>query len=516
MKVVKFKAVEGCNYKFNYDTIFKDITLGKVDRLAIYKSLILNDLWFIVYFVLGIEIANHPFVVGYCREVEDGGNDYTLDLVAREHFKTTIITKAEVVQRLMKDRNGRIGIFSHTRPAAKSFLRSIKAVFEQNELLKRCFPDVLYKNPAVESPKWSEDDGLILRREDYYNEASLEAWGLIEGMPTGKHFTHRVYDDVETQDLVYSPEVIMRLKQAFDLSQNLGTYDGTHRVVGTPYHHDGVLMYVKDKKGVDGSSMYRVRLKTATVDGSANGKPVFLSEERLNVLKCNEYQFNCQQLCNPTPIGNAGRLKSGFLREIHPDNIPKDVWRFMVIDPAGGNVTRRSDAWAILLVGVEPKADMVGASNIYILDAVIQPMTDSQAIEEIVRMYLNGGIIRQVGVEKVGLSSVEVHVANALVKCGRHISIENKTLVILTPAGRKKETRILQALEWGLNNGKIHISQYLNSVYKERLKKEMDNFPYWQDDGLDALSYVYDMIKGHHFSYYSNKPLEVKRAYAYA
>lgn len=510
--MIEFKAVDGCQYKYRYEEIFGDIAKGGIDGKAVYRQLIMNDLWFVVYFVMGIKIANHPFVVEYCREVEEGPGDYTLDLAARGHFKTTIITQAEVIQKVLRSPEERIGILSYTRPAAKSFLRNIKLHLEGNENLKMCFPDVLYANPQAESPKWSEDDGIIVKRKGVYNEATVEAWPLTEGMPTRTHYTHRVYDDIETKDLVGTPETIASLKDNFGLSQNLKTVGGTHRVVATPYHHSGLVQHIRELKDLHGRPVYYLRHKPATHDGTANGRPVFLSQEELDILKVNEYSFNCMQLLDPTPIKGINKLNSGYLKTIHQEAIPGDIYKFMVIDSAGdSSMVRDGDSWAIHVLGVEPKVDEIGASNVYILDSVISPLSDSEAIETIVRMYLKAGMIMQVGVEKVGLSTTEIHVANALAVKGRHISIDDGSLVLLRPAGRNKEGRIQKALAWPLNNGKIHVSTAVGIIYRERLVAEMDKFPYWKDDGIDALSYGYDLIADYHFP--QNNRFKSKRPY---
>ncbi|MGA2467632.1 MAG: hypothetical protein ABSH06_25210, partial [Thermodesulfobacteriota bacterium] len=58
---------------------------------------------------------------------------------------------------------------------------------------------------------------------------------------------------------------------------------------------------------------------------------------------------------------------------------------------------------------------------------------------------------------------------------------------------------IESALAWPLNNGKLHVSKAVPYAYRERLKWEMEKFPFWHDDGLDALSYLYDIIKDFRF-----------------
>ena len=493
-----FKPIEGCVYRYDYVKIFKSIADGAIEEKSAYRTLILSDLWFIVYFVMGIESANHPFIVKMCQVVEDGVKTRTLDLWAREHYKTTIITIAETVQRVLRNSEERVGIFSHTRPIAKGFLRSIKMLFEGSEILKACFPDVLYQNPAQQAAKWSEDDGLVLKRKGFAKESTIEAWGLIEGMPTSKHFSHRVYDDIETADVVDNPDMVLKVRNRFDLSRNLGTLDGTERIIGTTYSHSGVLEDLKKQKDIHGRDMYLTRVVPATDDGSPNGRPVLLSQERLDELKSNEYIFNCQQLLNPTPVG-IRKLDSSLLREIEAIFVPSSVFKFMVIDPAGDDKTGKGDAWAIEVWGVEPKADDLGASNIYLMDASISPFRETEAIEEIVRMYLRNGMIMQVGVEKVALSSAEIHISNALAAKGRYISVDNNTLVILRPSGRDKAHRIEAALAWPLFNSKIFISSAVPYAAQERFKLEMDKFPYWHDDGLDAAAYLYDMIRSYQF-----------------
>jgi hypothetical protein len=487
-------------YRNNYEQVLADIADKKVKDKDYYRALVLDDLWFIVYFVMGIEKANHPFVVQVCNEIQEGDDSYTLDVWAREHFKSSILTIAETIQYQLKYPDKATGIFSYVAPAAKKFLFEIKQTFENSEILQACFPDVVWSAKNIkDAPVWSLDAGLVLKRKSNRKEPSISAYGLTEGMPTGLHFDRMIFDDVVTEDIGQSIEIMEKVKTKFDSAQNLGTEGGVHRVIGTFYHYEDPLMYIKNKKDADGVPVYKCRLKPATVDGTPSGEPVLLSQERLDKLKHTK-TFFAQQLCNPTPVGTQ-RLNPEFLKEVNNKFIPSNITKVMVIDPAGGS--GKGDSWAILTVGIEATQDDIGASNIYILDACIEPMTDSAAIDQIVRMYLNGGHITSIGIEKVALSTTEIHVSNALKAKGRHISQDAGSLTILKPAGREKIRRIENALAWALNNSKIHIVQSVPNAYKERLKMEMERFPFWHDDGLDALSYVYDMIKDLHLAFNS-------------
>lgn len=488
------------HYKNKYMLVQKRIDEGVYPPWA-WRDLFMSDSWFFLYFILGPTIGldriNHPFLVNACWDIDDGAPTNTLDIWGREHFKTTIISTVRPIQKILNNPEERIGIFSYARPAAIKILVGIKWILEQNELLKSLFPDVLWADPVKEAPKWSEEGGLIVKRKGVSREATLEAWGLLEGMPTGRHFSGRVYDDIETADSCTTPEQMQKLKDMFFLSANLGEDGGWQWVTGTPYHYNGLLMHLKNLKDpVTNEPVYQVREKPSVKPRTFNGKPVFLSEERIKVLRMDKRTFAAQHLLDPSPV-DVQVLNPSGLRDISQSSVPKNIFKFMTIDPAGS--AAGEDAWAILVCGVEPYADDLGASNVYILDAMIEPMPLDTAVSQIVEMYCRAGRVVKLGVEKVGISTMEIHIAKALRAKGKVLTINNGSLELLRPAGRSKQQRIENALVWALNNGKIFVSSAVPVAYRERLRFEMEKFPYWHDDGLDCLSYVYDLIKGYNF-----------------
>lgn len=436
-----------------------------------------------------------------CIQIEDTNGLYLIGKNFTTTHNSSILTTAKIIQKICNNPEERICIFSYTRDLAQAFLRSVKQLMENDELLLFGFRDIFYHEPTKESPLWSIDKGIIVKRRGNFKEATVEAWGLMEGMPTGRHFTGRIYDDVETMDIVNTPELIEKVKYAFDMSHNVGSEGDWHCVHGTYYHHDGLLQYIRKSKDIHGKNVYQYRVKPATEDGTANGKPVLLSQEDLDKLKMLS-TFASQQLCDPTPTKEI-RLRSSLLKEVGFEEIPTNLIKFISIDSAGirSSDSREGDSWAILCVGFEPKMDDLGASNAYILDATISPLPQEEAFREIVSMYCRNGRIRKLGVEKVGLSSVEIHIINALRARNKIISVENETLVLLRPGGINKQQRIVNALEWPLNNGKIHMSKAVPVSARERLRAEMDKFPYGtRDDGIDALSYAFHMAKNYRFS----------------
>ena len=435
-------------YAHDYVAAFRDIAAHPpATREQFTKSVIRNlvkrDLFFIVYFIMDVPPANAPFVVKCCNEIEastsDGGLSMTgtLQIWAREHFKTTI-SSALTVKRIMNDPERCAAKFSYKKPAADKLLMSIRETL-QKEVLVQCFPDILYADPERESPSWSLQHGIRVKRNSASRkENTVEAFGLVEGMPTGGHFDDRDYDDVETFDIAKSPDQMDLCFRAFEMSDNLGTDGGTENSWGTYYSHVGPLVRIKDKKRIDGELMYKTVIKPATHDGTRTGRPVLLSQERLDKLKTSKF-FEAQQLCQPTPTETL-TLDSRMLKSIHPQFMPKDRFKFLIIDQAGSKDTqveagRKGDKWSILLVSVKPQLDDRGASECYLEDFESDQMGHAEAINTIIDMYLAGGYIRAVGVEKVGLSTTEIHIQDALRVRGRRVSEETRTLILLRPVG---------------------------------------------------------------------------------
>ena len=500
---VLWTELEGVSYLSDYRRAWEEVASKKHDELSVCRELIRSDIWFIVYFVLKNTLANHPFVVERCRDMRDGPRTKTVDLWARGHLKTTIITVAETIQDIVLNPEERIAIFSYRKYAAMKILRMIKYTLESSELLKSCFPDELWWAPSKEAPNWGEETGLVCRRRGIYREPTVSAWGLLDGMPTGDHFTKRVYDDVVVEEIADSPDLNERLKEQYDLSFNLSTFQETDRVrvVGTPYNYHDALMYIQDKKDViSGESLYVVRKKPATVDGTYNGASVFVPETALAEARTNKRKFASQQLLDPSPQDEL-KLHPESLKEVEPHEVPKGLWKFMVVDPAGLRLSdsREGDSWGIICYGILPYRSDIGSSELYILDAVIEPLEHEAALKAVADMYMRNGRVLKLGVEKAGISTMEIHIANYLFAQGRIVNTKNGRLHVLKPGGRSKHGRIQANLEWPLNNGKIHISRAVPIAVRERLRLEMRKFPYWKDDGIDALAYAYDLVKDYRF-----------------
>jgi phage terminase large subunit-like protein len=251
-----------------------------------------------------------------------------------------------------------VGIFSHTKPVARKFLLQIKQELEANADLKLVYPDVFYSDPRNESPKWSEEKGIVVKRRSNPKEASVEAHGLVDGQPTGAHFLLRVYDDVVTRESVSTPEQVAKTTSAWELSDNLGARgpDGKSRAwhVGTRYSFQDSYQSIIDRGALI------PRLYAATDNGMPDGKPILLTPEAWadRKLKQGPATIAAQMLQNPA-AGNQAMFRKEWLSFI--DIRPATLNVYIMVDPAHSK-KKGSDNTAMAVVGID------SGGNKYLLD----------------------------------------------------------------------------------------------------------------------------------------------------
>lgn len=413
--------------------------------------------------------------------------DGFLDLWAREHYKSTIITFGKTIQDILASHGDdplepqevTVGLFAHTRPIAKAFLRQIKREFESNQALKDLFPDVLYANPSAQAPQWSEDSGIVVRRRTNSKEATIEAWGLVDGQPISKHFSLLVYDDVVTKASVNTPEMIAKTTEALELSYNLGAEGGKRRFIGTRYAYGDTYKTVMDR------GTAKPRIYPATHDGTPNGDPVLMSAETLAEKRrdMGPYTFSSQMLQNPVADNSQG-FRREWIRHYTDHNGGRGMTRLLIVDPASKK--KKSDYTAMWVIGLG--ADQ----NVYALDIVRERLRLTERAQWVFDLHRKWRPY-QVRYEQYGMQADIEHIKSRQEQ-------ENYRFAVIPVAGKTaKEDRIRRLVPW-FEAGRIYLPHSLHRTNREGrtvdlvhdfIEDEYLQFPVAaNDDMLDSLARI--------------------------
>ena len=487
------------------------------------RLLCLHDLYFLLAFACGRGDMRNNWCFARCREVQKAPDGY-LDLWAREHYKSTIITVGLTLQDILRDPEITVGILSHTRPMAKAFLRQIKRECEGNALLKTLFPHIAPPNGRA-GRTWSEDDGIVVERSQNPKEATVEAWGLVDGQPTGKHFSLLVYDDIVTRESVTSPEQIRKTTEAWELSLNLGaerrarfsggsaesampegperalrnlaTMPGhreeqaedsppRRRMIGTRYHHFDTWQSIMDR----GAAIPRIH--PATRDGTPGGEPVFLSRRALAAKRRDQgpYTFGAQMLQNPTAERTQGFLPQWF--KTVPDNLATaSMHRYIVVDPAGERKAH-SDYTVMWVVGLGRDG------NYYVVDGIRDRLNLTARADRLFDLHRRHAPLG-VGYEKYGQQADIEHITDRMAREGYFFSI------IPLGGAVAKNDRIRKLVPL-FEQGRVFFRSTIavldaegraRNLTEEFVRDEFTQFPVARhDDMLDCLARVLEPALG--------------------
>lgn len=437
----------------------------------------------------------HPWMLARVREVQNNPNGY-LDLWARDHRKSTIITYAKTIQDILASHGDdplpewdglepTFGIFSHVRPIAKKFLRQIKEELSGNDTLKALFPDVLYQRPEQDAPRWSEDSGLVVRRRTNPKEATIEAYGLVDGQPIGAHFNVLIYDDVVTKESTNTPEMIQKTNESWELSLNLGDSAPRIRMIGTRYHFNDTYRMILER----GSAI--PRLYPATDDGTPRGKPVYLTPEQLakKFRDMGPYTFASQMLLNPIADSKESFQRAWFANRYDPRKVSwQNMSRCLLCDPATA-MKKDSDYTAMAVIGIADD------ENVYLLDYFRDRLSIHQRAGELIRMHRLWKP-QYTGYEEYGIQADITFIKMEQNRLPYHFGIQEL-------GGKLKKPDRIKRLIPICANGKFWLPhEIFRTNYEGRLEEQVGilieqeflGFPVSvHDDGMDCISRYFDV-----------------------
>lgn len=143
-------------------------------------------------------------------------------LVPRDHLKTSHVTIAGCLQKVVQDPEHRIAIFNAVGRKAANMLLTIRSIAESNRVFRALYSSVIPQDTRM--GRWNSD-GLDFRREGSYQDPTISAYGM-ESTATSSHFTHQCWDDPIEEEAYKSPNV---------MADAITRMSGIQALMDTPY-----------------------------------------------------------------------------------------------------------------------------------------------------------------------------------------------------------------------------------------------------------------------------------------
>lgn len=238
-------------------------------------------------------------------------------IVPRGAYKTSLGTKCLALWTVTKDAENTVGIFNAAEVQAKSWIGSIRQIMETSKLYHTLWPERLppgvhYRDTRSipRSWKWG-DTGIVLPRvSTAVSELTIEPYG-IGGASTGKHYTHRIMDDLVGETSATSQAIMQDAIHFVDHARALERPpdSGCELVNCTRWAYFDVYAHMLQKWNTD-YKVYRRSLlehpETREPD-VINGRSIFPEEFPTALCKKmygeDPFVFNSQRQCTP----QAGR-----------------------------------------------------------------------------------------------------------------------------------------------------------------------------------------------------------------
>lgn len=428
-----------------------------------------------------------------CAELDRTDKAYTrrVFMYPRGHFKTSIITIANTVKRILNDPNSRILIASSTLENAKECLGVIKSVFWRNEEFRKIFPEFCPPDGAKEFGTLMEftvPNRTLLTLKN----ATVEVAGDGQTI-TGRHYEKIVFTDIvnpeNSQSKYQLDNTIKWCSYCLSLLDNPLTNQCD--MEGTRYDHGDVYgdWIEKAKKA---KKTYFMMIKPAIYVEDGIEKSLFHEKFDLESLRALEVEqgsfvFAGQYMLSPVDEGTAS-FKRESIRYIQRRDIPRakdnkfKYELYMTIDPAISE-SQKADH-SVITIG------MVDEKNIlYIIDIKKGHWNTTKLLDTIWDTYYQYRP-RLIGIETVAFQKM---LATSIMDLGRSKGVILPVKEIVRNTSKSKVMRILSLVP-RFEQKMIFFADDLDKAFIEmqilRFNPDKKNN---KDDLLDSIADMVDI-----------------------
>jgi hypothetical protein len=449
--------------------------------------------------------------------------------IPRECFKTSLCTRANALWTIAKDptHNPTVGIFNEKAENAEAWVGAIAQVVERSLLFQAIWREMIPKGigfwdrdkgvTRTRSHKWGNTGILFERDAIGVPELSIEPHG-IGGATTGKHFTHKILDDIIGHKAAESVAEMAAAVAWVDTARPLErpAENGCELVVHTPWAFADVYSHMRKKWHGE----YKVHRRHILEDRDGNpdhlnGKSIFptkMSTQKAQGLLKRDFFINMAQYqCIPR-VGRDqsfdeewfrfGRVVEGSnpLFKIRPEDFDPEIldpecqedhappvsalhWmsKAVILDPAPSRPTdarkEPGSANALVAVGIDPWGRR------FCLESQSLRVGPTEVLKACMTMCEKWSI-NTLGIEEVNFSAVYAPLFQAII---RHEYDWEPDFVPCSTKGRDKDARIKSNLIRVMENG----YWYFNQVGTRGVQQQLAEYPHGdRKDEIDALSYT--------------------------
>jgi hypothetical protein len=456
--------------------------------------------------------------------------------IPRDCFKTTVGTKANSLWVLTRNPNATIGIFNENASNAESWVGSMCEIVESSLMFQVLWPELIPKGVSLRdkengvtrnrSLKWGPTGIRFERGQIGISELSIEPHG-IGGTAVGKHFSHKILDDIIGEKAVRSADSRAVMDSAIHWVDNSRPLErpaerGLELVNHTPWaYHDVYAHMCRQWKG---EYLVYKRHILEDPDGRAdaiNGKSIFpekmSTRQAKKILKRDPYVNSAQYMCQPKPGKETSFADEWFrygkivysgqepIFRINNSNFDPEIYdievstsepptqfiplswmsKAVIFDPIPGkpsDLKKEPNSFhGAVAVGKDPWGRR------YCFESQRFRCSPEEAFENVMSL-LSKWKTQTLGMEDLSF----VYVYQALFRQLAQRRYDWEPIIIATePKGRQKPERILSNLQSSLETG----YWYFNEKGTTEVIQEMSEHPHSQTmDCEDALAYTDEVI----------------------
>lgn len=444
-----------------------------------------SNLYFFAKGIMGFKDMTERCHGPLCGFADSHPARFKMMLMPRDHFKSSVITIAGGLQRVVKDAESRQLIANESATNSERFLRAIRQHAEGNKIFRALYSEVIPKD--TRRVRWNDSE-LDFVRAGHYPEPTIDSIGMT-GASTSRHYTHITVDDPISEEAVKSEKVMQDTITRMSGFTALLVKPNTDSiwVVGTRWALWDCYQWMLEKFGPQLGKHFRSVME----DGELIF-PELISHEVLALKReiLGEYRFSCLYMNNPRNVevqdlnvddlrfyrwvddGDAVELldaKGSITGKVRLDQM--DILTTVDLAPSE---TASSDRNALCTVGITPYNDVI------VLDMFAKRCTPLEVIEHL--FWLKQRFHPRVfGIEDVAYQkSFKYFLRQEANRRGEYFNIKP-----LKSTTKKNEKVIrIRGLQPVMATSHLYIDPTMSL-----LRQEMAEFPLGQhDDTIDALS----------------------------